>query len=307
MRDHVESGLLRENAVALLRMIKKEEKAESDKPYSLYFRIGYYYDDNLPAEPLYDDFYTDEDDYVTNVVLSGKYNFVNQKTYVIGAGYSHYQTWHNDLCEYDLIGSLGRLYAKYFWEPFTLGFSYIPSYYWLDSESYLRRHELRPEIVWQCTEKLLTKLSYSYSDDENFANDFRDGDTHGASLDAYYSVLDTKACLFAGVGYEDTSASHPDWDYGGLQTRLGISGNLLWDLELKLTGQYQGKRYGHVDTFYGVEREDKKYRGSLSLSRKLFCDWLSFLAEFNYTKNDSNINDFEYETKVTGLSLTATY
>ncbi len=308
VRDDAESGLLRDNAVELLRMIKKETAGVADEPsYGLYLRVGHYYDDNVPLEPLYDDFYTDEDDYVTNVVLSGKYNFVNKKTHIIGAGYTHYQTWYNELSEYNLTGSIGKLYAKYFSEPFTFGLSYIPSYYWLDSEGYLRRHKLTPDIVWECTDKLLTKLSYSYYDDENFLNDNRDGDTHEVFLDAYYSILAKKAYLFAGVGYEDNAASHPDQEYDRLQTKLGLSLTLQWDVELKLTGEYQEKRFDNVDTFYGVERDDTKYNGSVSLSRKLFCDWLSALAEFKYTKSESNIKELEYERKVAGLSLTATY
>jgi tetratricopeptide (TPR) repeat protein len=308
VKDQTESGPLRDNALELLRMIKKEKAGVADEPScGLYLRVGHYYDDNVPLEPLYDDFYTDEDDYVTNVVLSGKYNFVNKKTHIIGAGYTHYQTWYNELSEYNLTGSLGKLYAKYFSEPFTFGLSYIPSYYWLDSEGYLRRHKLKPEIVWECTDKLLTKLSYSYYDDENFLNDNRDGDTHEVFLDAYYSILAKKAYLFAGVGYEDKSASHPDQEYSRLQTKLGLSLTLQWDVELKLTGEYQEKRFDHVDTFYGVERDDTKYNGSVSLSRKLFCDWLTALAEFNYTKSESNISELEYERQVAGLSLTARY
>lgn len=305
VRDHADSGLLRENSLVWLERIREEKK--DVKPYSLYLKIGHHYDDNIPLEPLDEDVYTEEDDYVTKVIFLGKYDFVNTKSYKIGAGYSHYQTWHNDLAEYDLIGSIGKLYANYYLHPLTFGLSYIPSYYWLDSENYLRRHQVRPEIVWKCTKKLGTRLSYSYYDDNNFLNDDRDGEIHEGLLDVYYSILGKRAYVFGGIGYEDKSASHPDQDYGRLKTKLGMSLTLPWDLELRLEGKYQEKRYDNVDTLYGVEREDTKYFGGVSLSRKLFYEWLGILAEFNYTKNNSNINDFEYERKVTGLSLTVRY
>jgi hypothetical protein len=305
VRDHADSGLLRENSLVWLQRIKKEKKVV--KPYSLYLKIGYHYDDNVPLEPLDEDVYSDEEDYVTKVFFSGKYNFVNRKEYKIGAGYSHYQTWHNDLAEYDLIGSIFRLYAKYRLQPLTFGFNYIPSYYWLDSDSYVRRHKVRPEVTWKCNENLSTRLSYSYYDDENFRNDDRDGHANEVFLDAYYSILGKRGLVFGGIGYDGKSASHPDQDFGRLKTKLGISLTIPWELNLRLTGKYQEKRYDNVDTVYGVEREDTKYHGSISLSRELFYDWLSILAEFNYTKNDSNINDFEYERKVAGLSLTARY
>jgi tetratricopeptide (TPR) repeat protein len=307
VRDYAESSRLRENALALLQTIKKKKERKIVKPYSLYLKIGYNYDDNVPLDPLDQEVYADEDDFVTKAYFSGKYNFVNREEYKIGAGYSHYQTWHNDLDEYNLTGSILNLYAKYRLQPLTLGFSYVPSYYWLDSDSYLRRHRLRPEVVCKCNEDLSTRLSYSYYDNEYFQNEDRDGHTNDVFLDAYYDILRKKGYIFGGIGYEDNSASHPDQDYGRIKTKIGLSLWIPWELELTLTGKYYDKNYDHVDTFYGVKRDDSQYYGSVSISRKLLYDWLNILAEFNYTKNDSNIDDFEYKRKVIGVSLIARY
>ena len=305
VRDHADSGLLRENSLVWLKRIRTEKK--DVRPYSLYLKIGYHYDDNVPLEPLDDDLYTDEDDYVTKVFFSGKYNFVDTKIYNIGAGYSHYQTWHNDLAEYDLIASMGNVYAKYRLQPFTFGLSYLPSYYWLDSDSYLRRHKIRPEVTWQCHEKLSTRLSYSYYDDERFDQDEKDGHTNEVFLDAYYSILGKKGYLFGGIGYEDRDARDANHEYGRLRTKLGIMLDIPWDLKVTLTGKYYDKQYDNTDTDFLKKREDSEYRGSASISRKVFCDWLSVLAEYNFTKNNSNIDNFDYERNVIGLSLTATF
>ncbi|MGD9023161.1 MAG: tetratricopeptide repeat protein, partial [Deltaproteobacteria bacterium] len=190
VRDHADSQLLRENAVVWLRRVEQDKVAV--KPYTVSLKVGLHYDDNVPPEPEDQDLYSDEDDFVTKVYFTGKYNVINRKDYQIGAGYNHYHTLHNDWEEYDLIGSVFNIFGKYRLRQATFGLSYLPSYYWLDSDSYLRRHKLMPELIWRFSEDLSTRLSYSYRDDEHFQHDDRDGDAHEVVLEAYYVILDKR-------------------------------------------------------------------------------------------------------------------
>jgi hypothetical protein len=166
---------------------------------------------------------------------------------------------------------------------------------------------VKPEVTWKYDKNLSTRLSYSYYDNEYFQNEDRTGHTNEVFLDAYYSILNKKGYIFGGIGYEDNSASQPDEKYDRIKTKLGISLMIPWELKLTVTGKYFDKEYDHVDTFYGVTRDDSQYHGSVTISRRLFYDWLSVSAEFNYTKNDSDIDDFDYERAVTGVSLIARY
>ncbi|MBW2107021.1 MAG: tetratricopeptide repeat protein, partial [Deltaproteobacteria bacterium] len=102
VRDYAESASLREYAKKWLQATDRQKKAL--KPYSLYAKLSYKYDDNVRLEPLDKDIYADEDDYVTEGYFSGRYNIVNRQDYNIGLGYSHYQTWHKNLENYDLTG-----------------------------------------------------------------------------------------------------------------------------------------------------------------------------------------------------------
>jgi Tfp pilus assembly protein PilF len=305
VRDHADSEVLRENALTWLKMIEEEKKGH--RPYSLYLKVGYGYDSNVTLDPLDEDVFADEDDYFTRVHFSGKYNIVNRKDIVLGAGYSHYQSWYNDLDEYDLTGSLFNVYAKYRLRPFTLGLSYQPSYYWLDQDSYLRRHKVKPEVMWEWKDTLSTVLSYAYSDNEYFQDEGWSGDRHEGYLDVYCSILDKMGHLFAGIGYEDNDATSPDQDYGWLKTRAGALLYLPWKLELNIRGQYQNKHYDNTDSYYGIEREDDKYYGAVSLDREIFYQWLAIGAEFSYTKNNSNISAYEYDKYVSALYLRARY
>jgi len=225
----------------------------------------------------------------------------------MGVGYSNYQPWHRKLETYDRTGSFFDLYGLYRIRPFTFALSYLPTYYWVHSDKYLMRHHVKPEVMWKVNEDLVMRFSYSYYKNDYFRDDTKDGNTNEVFLNAYYSIGEKKGYLFGGIGYEDNSASHPDHYYVQLKTKLGISLNLPWDLNVKLTGKYYDQGYDNIDSFYVIKREDAKYYGAISLCRKISYDWLSISGEFNYTKNDSNISDREYKQKVMAVYLTARF
>jgi tetratricopeptide (TPR) repeat protein len=303
VRDHADSRLLKDNAVKWLKAIESQKAAL--KPYSLYLQVGYQYDDNVRLEPLDQDFYADEDDSAIVAAFLGSYDVVNRPDYQIGVGYNHYQIWYDTLSEFDLVGSTGNFYARYRLDSFTLGFSYLPTYYWLDDKSYLMRHQLKPAVFWKVDDNFSTRFSYSYYRNNYFTNNDRDGHTHEGFVDAYYTFIRQKIFLFAGIGYEDNTASHADQYYGQLKTRLGIAVELPWELNLGLTAKYYNKEYDNIDSSFGVTRKDNKCYGSASLSHRFFRDWLGIVVEYNHTNNDSNIGTYDYKRNVTTLSLTA--
>ncbi|MDM8525441.1 tetratricopeptide repeat protein [Desulfococcaceae bacterium HSG8] len=301
------SDSLRRIAIKWLHFLGKQENVKKNvKPYHFYLKTGYRYDDNVQLRPLDEDAPTNQADYLTEGAFSGKYSLVNTGTFHLGAGYSHYQKYHNELKEYDLTGSIFTLSAKYRLHPLTFGFSYLPSYYWINSESYLMCHQFRPEISWTLDDRISSRLSFSFYEDNHFQDYEKDGHTNDFFLDVYYNLFDNnpdkKGYLFGGIGYEDKSSSQA---YGQYKAQAGISLEFPGYLNLGLRGKYYRKKYD--DAEYGVERDDTRYTGIISFSRKFLYDWLGIAAEFNYMKNDSNISDYEYERKITSLSVTANY
>ncbi|OQX24409.1 MAG: hypothetical protein BWK80_20970 [Desulfobacteraceae bacterium IS3] len=296
VRQYADSENLKENAGRWIEAIRKQASA----PYSLYLKIGRQYDDNVSLGQLDEEEHSDEDDLLTVGYFSGRYNFVHKRDCQIGLGYSHYQTWYKDMDEYDMTGSIFTLYAKYRIRPFTLGFSYLPSFYWVDSDSYLKRHQFMPEIIWEMSEHVVSRLSYSYYDDDYPDDEARSGKTHELFIDIFCILPGNKASLYGGLGYEDNAASASEYAYTQIKSRLGFSLKMPWKLSLDVTGKYYRKEYDSSG-----ERDADKYSGSLSLSRPVFYDWLELMAEADYTKNDSDIND--YKRKTATLSVTVRY
>ena len=304
-KEHGETESLRQYASQWLEEINKRKVAA--KPYSLYVKLGYQYDSNVRLEPLDLDLHAKKSDYATVAYMYGRYDLLQRQDWTLGVGYSHYQTWYKELTQYNLVGSVPNFYTRYKVGNVILGMSYLPTYYWLESDSYLMRHQLMPEVMWQINDRLLGRVSYSYYRDNYMLDNGRDGHTNDGFMDVYYAIFDKKSYLFGGIGFEDRNATHPDRYYSGVKMRAGIFADLGWGFSLDLVGRYYEENYDNVDSFYGAKREDSRYVGSVALSKRLFRDWLAIVAEFEYTKNDSNIRDYEYDRKVTTLSLTARF
>ncbi len=302
VKQNTVSESLRSHAVKWLNTIERKKKKL--KRYRLFLKTGYQYTSNVTLDPVAEDFVADEEDTLAVVYFAGKYDLVKRPDFVFGAGYNHYQTWHHDLHEYDLVGSIGSVYGKAYAGPFTFSLSYLPHYYWLDSDSYLRRHQLMPEVTWQATKNLVTRLSYSYYDNDYFQNDTSDGYTHEPFFSIYYFFKILSGHLFGRFGYEDNSATHPDRYYNRIKLKAGLSIKVPWETNLSITGKYHDKNYDNVNTQYLVKRTDEKYYASIALARKIYYEWLILTGEYNYTKNNSNISVYEYRKNSGTLSLT---
>ncbi len=308
VRDNAESVNLRQNAEKWLKASRDRQK--SDRPYRLSLRVGYQYDSNVLLEPLDEDLPTDKSD--SALVLNGafKVDFFRSGGFTTGLGASYYQIDYQDLTQYNLYGSTASLYAKYRLDRITFGFSYIPAYYALDKEGYLTKHQFRPDLLWRATKDLTARFAWQYETKKYLTNDDRSG--HGNLLDAdlYYSLLDGKVQLFGGGGYESNSADLRDYSYDEYKARAGVRFFLPWRLQLGLTGKLNRKVYEDVDTFFGIKRKDSKWEAACSLSRPIYQEWLRLVADYRFTRNDSNIQEaatgvetFDYERHQATLSL----
>lgn len=307
VRDNAESLILVENAINWLQGIDKLKKQM--KPYSLYFKLSRQYDDNVRLEPsdLDIDQGADKSDCAAIAYFSGKYNFVNREKMTAGARYSHYQKWHDDLNEFNLTGSMLDIYTEYRYKSLGFGLSWLPSFYWADSDSYLRRQQLKPRVKWVINNDLSADISLSYFNNNYLDDDNRDGHTNAVNINMNYNFLNNRARLTSSLAYEDNSASHPDYYYGEIKAGVGAIFLIPWDLTFRLDLKYNDKKFDNTDSYYSVKRNDDKFSGSIGLSRSLYYEWLSIEAEFQYTDNDSNIKDYEYTRAETTLSLTARY
>jgi len=308
VKNNSDSQDVRDNAGRWIQKIQADKKEQ--KPYALEAKLAYEYDDNVPLEPTdQDDLYSEEKDSLILGYAAGQYNIVNQDNLILGAGLSRYQSWHVELDEYDVSETALKLYGYYLTDTFTYGLKVVPSVYQLDDEDYLLTTQVKPEVSYAVNQQVSLWLSYTFSSNDYRQSDFddRDGSSHQVFLDAVYTLDGDRGYLLGGFGYEDNSASEDIYDYGRLTVRAGGSFDLAYALRFGVMGTYSGKTYKNDDSIEDKAREDARYKVSVSLSRELFYEWLEIAAEATYTKNDSNIGDYEYTRQIIGIGLSATF
>jgi Tfp pilus assembly protein PilF len=308
VKTNSDSKEVRDNAGRWIKSIQTGAKVK--KPYMLEIKLAYEYDDNVPLEPSdQDDLYSEEKDALILGYVAGEYNVVNQDTLIVGAGLSRYQTWHVELDEYDISETAFKLYGRYMADPFSYGLKLVPSIYQLDGEDYLLTTKIKPEISYAVNQQTFLWLSYTFSANDYRQSDFddRDGSSHELFLDAVYTLDDDKGYILGGFGYEDNTASEDVYDYGRLTVRAGGSFDLAFALRFGVMGTYAAKAYKNDDPIEDKKREDARYKLSVSLSRGLYYEWLEIAAEASYSKNDSNIGNYEYTRQIFGIGLSATF
>ncbi len=307
VRDHTTSPLLRGNALVWLQNVDK--RRASLKPFRIFFKIGRQYDDNVRLEPLDLDLYADEGDFATQLYFSGSYQrrFGTEDEMAVKAGYNHYQILYDDLDGYDLTASLFDFSGDYRNGPLTYGLTYTPSYFWLDGDGYLQRHRFIPRVRWRMKEGLFSTFSYGYSINAYEDDEDKDGQTHEPRIDLIYGIPDLGLRFFGGMGYEIDNADAAHESYDLFRTNIGLTWKMFWNISLTLAGKYEDRKYDGRHPFFGVVRNDDKFGLDLSLSRRLFYDWLGGTVDYDYTKNDSNLKDHQYERNVLGFSIFVIY
>ncbi|MDM8538622.1 surface lipoprotein assembly modifier [Desulfobacterales bacterium HSG17] len=278
---------------------------KSAKPYTVFAMLSRIYDDNVGLQSEDQEFFTDEDDWGTGAYIFGSYNFIKQNNFKAGAGIDIHHTRYDDLSEFDQTGSILSLYSRYSMKPLFFGLNYYLFFHWLDSESSLRSHHIKPDITWKINENLTSCLSYSFFKDNDFLDRNRDGEMHSSSLKLLYKLPFAKTTLSAGIRYEKKDAFHPDDSFHRMRSHVGLFIKLPWELELGIMGKYADKKYENTDSKAGITRNDDKYSASASISRNIYKDWLNLAFEYRYINNDSNIRLYDYTNNQTIISLSA--
>jgi hypothetical protein len=168
-------------------------------------------------------------------------------------------------------------------------------------------HQVKPEISRNINERLAAKISYSYYINNYFQIPGKDGHANEIFLDTLYTFQKGRKLLSCGIGYEENTTSHQSHYYKQIISKLGLSMAITKYWNLYMMGKYYNRRYTKISSESAWTRKDIKYFGSISLSRKIFYEWLSITAEFNFTRNNSTFDIYDYKRWLAGLYMSVNY
>jgi tetratricopeptide (TPR) repeat protein len=296
------SEKLRHSARQWQEVIKEQQTRSA--PYNLYLELGLVYDDNVNLA-VDENIFTGEEDFAATFYFSGKYKFVNTLNRKLGVGYSHYQSFYQDLSEFDLTAAMPSLfYQERVSSELYLSFNYLPTHYWVDGDHYLRRNQLSPSLMYRLDNSKGLRLAYDFRKDDYFDDVLnRSGNGNIFKVDFITMLFNKNGDLTVGALYENQGASNPDYEYELLRAHFDFSYALPREWKLVVKGIFYRKDYDNNDSMAGYQREDDRISVGLELSRPVFYKWLLVQAKYYHTNNDSNINSYSYKKNVAGLSL----
>ncbi len=298
--DHAQLEEVKQQARKWQRSVQDRIKAQ--RPYRLYGKIGGQYDDNVPLEPIDEDLYANEGDWGLVGFLGGRYRLVETKNSTFGLGYNHYQIAYREFSDFNMIAATPNLFTTYAWSPLFFALSYQPTYYWVGSDDYLLRHQVRPEITWQMTSRFSSRFAFTYFGNNHFANSGRSGRTLGVDAELRYGLEDEGTAVFGGFSCQDNDTTHPDYAYQQASARLGASVALPFRLLMTVGGRFDLKTYDNIDSIYAERRKDRKCAVDLTVYRDVYSDWLGAECTYGFTKNDSDIDRYDYRSHTVTLA-----
>ncbi len=305
VREDADAGPLRGLAQGWIEALERGERSRS--PFHLEAEIGGRYDDNVGLDPVDEDGFGEEGDFLAFLRLAGTYLPINRPNLRLGLGYVGHQATHDDLSAYDITANTLRLFVDGRLAPFFFKLSLLPAYYWLDGRSALRHYRIVPEIRAAVRPNLLVRLIGSFTDATHFLDRGLCGQEGEAFLDADLSLLDRALSLFGGIGYEIFDARAARESYREPKGRLGVRWTFRRIYDLSVTGAYARRDYDAGPAGGSADREDRIYEVRLALARPFIYDWMKVVAQYDHTYRDSTDPAETHRRNRAGLSLVTVY
>ena len=148
----------------------------------------------------------------------------------------------------------------------------------------------------------------------------RDGFWWIVGFDHVVPVAELRSELSLGYRYHQYDAEGREYDFQAHEVEVGTRTLLPWRLVLDLQGRFTWRPYDHPSTYpaprdlvtgveYGLRNRDKRenvWQASAILERPV-TDWLIASLRYEYTRNDANVDVFDFDRHVVGGYLTVFY
>lgn len=294
----------------------QEEEVTGKKRWALALSTGLQFDSNVAIKAKRGDLPGDvpyEHDWRSIHTLAGSYNFLDTESFQGSAGYSFYQSIHEELVHYDVQAHNAKI-----------GFSYDPAkflrtgllasydYVTLGGDKYSESRAVQASIIGAEGHGFLTLLDGKFSVDK-FQNSSRQPENDEKSGYVYSwtlaQIFPVTSKLNFRLGYEwEKANAHVDTNsYDSDKYFALMIASLPWKMTLLVSGDYQLKQYSYRENIIsGDFRRDEESGYAVSLRKELF-EWLSAEAGVSYTNNDSNILEYEYKRTITSVLLKARF
>ena len=299
-------------AVKAAKRLKDLRNRPEEKNLSLFFAYSYQYDNNVllkPSEEIPGVSITDEADYRHAVNINVIFRTGSDKPVYLRAAYSFYQSFYQELSEFNMQGHSVRLTPAVNMDKGEISLLAGSDYFYLDNIDYLQVFRVRPAMRLALGNGhrltlFADLLSRDFIKDASSPDEDRDAENFGGGFN--YTVLtNNNGYLSLGYAYESEDAKGKNWDYTGGRLNLIIVYALGSAAHLRFTGRYAYQDYGNLHSFYRVKRTDSLISIAPALSFRL--NDLTVSLKVSFSNNSSTIKVYDYSRNIASIGLNYVY
>jgi tetratricopeptide (TPR) repeat protein len=282
------------------------ERKVKVKDWSISLTGGFQYDSNVVLEPsdgTLPEGISRKSDWRGVIYIDGKFTPAITDNLVVGPTYSFYQSFHTKLSDFNVQQHLPGIILNYtFNRNFFFRALYTYEYTTVGTEEYLSAHSISPAIVIAEGEGFFTTLRYAYQnkdfkDSDLFENNSeRDGSNNLAGITQYVPI-GRVAILSLGYTYDHDTTDEDYWSYNGHKGNVDLRLDLGQKWFVDLMGEYYAKDYRDEYPGTGEKRQDDTSTFSSTLMKTIGSNF-DITVGWQYVKNKSNIDIFEYERNI---------
>lgn len=268
-----------------------------------------------------------KDDFRTAIYARGEYRAIQTDTWTAGVTYGFYQSLHQKLTGFDVQDHSPSVFIQRQLGIVQARLQYVFDHVRVGQDPYLNSHTIQPIFTIAEGNSHFTQVQFRYQNkdfqDDRFAgNSFRDGKNWlgGITQFAYFAngaghvrVGYTFDMDRTGGGSPPTATpgtpSHADWAYKAHRLSAGLGVPPVWTLQPTVAFDYYLQQYDNPNSLSATgttARRDTIYFATATLARPL-TDWLTVAAEYNYTRDQSNITFFDYSRNIYSLTLSGRF
>ena len=271
-------------------------------------------------------------DIVTALFARAEYRPIQTETWLGGASYSFYQSFHQTLSGFDVEDHTPGVFLQRQFGPFQARLQYTYDYIEVGRLPFLNSHTIQPLFTLSEGYHAFTQVQFRYQnkdfqDDRFQGNSFRDGKNWLTGVTQYLLFADNTGNVRLGYTYDTdrTGGGSPtfavignqtnaDWDYSGHRLSAGVGLPAILTYKVDLDFNYYWLTYanptsfapGNLNDTTTFKRRDQIWTLTGTIGRDL-TEWLSASVQFAYTRDQSNLTSFDYNRSVTSFILTGRF
>jgi len=305
--ETIRTGPNTETAQGAKTLLKILADKKPDKPWKLSAGIGIEYDDNITVSEQ--DLSSNLGDVVYNFDFSGSYKVINTKKNTWEAGYSFFQSIHDDLSTFDLQSHTFSLNGSHKFKKLKLGVHSNYSRTTLGNDDFLEIYSISPNVGIFLIPKLYTIANYAYKYTHFFDIPSRDSQNHGLGLDNFYFFLEGKSYLLLSYRLEHVNARGDQFDFLRNFVTAKVKyplKDLGWGTQLDLSYKFFIKDYNNITPSIGEERRDVRHAIQFGITQPVYKN-LEAKLKYKYIREESNLPTSDFKENIASLVFSLSF